>query len=350
MAILDLLPYLLVPPAVLVGVLAGWSLAAQRFSRSSFVSKPGHLSSRLARFTTQAEDKRKEVQRAEADLARLETQHAELIASIAATSQQVHTRSQQYKQLLTQLSEVRAAAEQAETDIQNLPPPQAALARQSRNGGTFADIGQDVKDLMLLESLSETYVMKINRLTQLTEEQDGQIRRLNQMVEAKESEIKNAEQLLELRDAELRRLIHQRQQIDVNLVNARQELKEHQDELRHTLRRIQHPDTPFDIEGQIVNHIRVDVPRRGSRLLAAGDLTDEPEGEVRDAEEVEDNFTIIPDLAEYYADQLKANGIKTFAQLARLTPQEIEHLIEIPGHFSPDIAGWIRTARALTTR
>jgi chromosome segregation ATPase len=350
MAILDLLPYLLIPPAVLVGILAGWSLAAQRFSRSSFVSKPSHLSSRLARFTTQAEDKRKEVQRAEADLARLETQHAELIASIAAISQQVDAKTRQYKALLTELSKLRDAAEQAETDIQNVPPPQTSLVRRARNGGTFADIHQDVKDLVLLENLRDTYRQEIHRLTQFTEDQDYQIRRLNQMVERKESDIKDAEQLLELRDAELRRLIHQRQQCEVNLANARRELKVREDELRHALRSIQHPDTPFDIEGQIISQTRVDRPRRGGRLLASGDLTDEPEGDVRDVEDAEDNLTIITGLADYYADQLKANGILTFAQLARSTPQEIERLIEIPGHFSPDIASWIQTARALTTR
>jgi hypothetical protein len=352
MAILDLLPYLLVPPAVLVGVLAGWYLAAQRLNRSSFVSKPSNLSSRLARFTTGIDDKRKEIQRAEADLARLETQHSELVKSIDTASQEVDASTKQYNQLLVQLSEVRASAEQAETDIQHVPPPQVALAQPStsRNGDILEALDQDVKDLELLQNLHETYLLEINRLTQQAEEQGSQLRRLRQMVDQKESEISDARQLLELRDAELRRLIHQRQQREINLVNARRVLKEREDELRHTLHRIQHPGTPFDIEGQVINQTPVDVPRRGKPLLASGDLADEPEYDDREVDDMEDNLTIIPGLADFYAVQLKANGIKTIAQLAAATPQEIERLIEIPGHFSPDIASWIRTARALTTR
>jgi peptidoglycan hydrolase CwlO-like protein len=352
MAILDLLPYLLVPPAVLVGVLAGWYLAAQRLNRSSFVSKPNHLSSRLAHFTTGIDDKRKEIQRAEADLARLETQHSELVKSIDAASQQVDASTEQYNQLLAQLSEVRASGEQAETAIQHAPPPQIVLAQPStsRNDDILEALDQDVKDLELLQNLHETYLLEINRLTQQAEEQGSQLQRLRQMVDQKESEINDARQLLELRDAELRRLIHQRQQREINLVNARRVLKEREDELRHTLHRIQHPNAPFDIEGQVISQTRVDVPRRGKPLLASGDLTDEPEYDDREGEDIEDNLTIIPGLAELYAEQLKANGITTFAKLAAATPQQIERSIDIPGHFSPDIAGWIRTARALTTR
>ena len=175
--------------------------------------------------------------------------------------------------------------------------------------------------------------------------------------------VHEARALLEQRDSELRLLIRQRQQREIDIANARKVLSQRDDELRQQLRKEGRP--PMDggerpqpalpkPDKQEVNH-RVDVTAKQSPALPASrTLLEEDESDndfyqtATSGEGGAQDIAVIPRLADFYANQLREKGITTVKQLAEHTPEELRAMLYIPGHHSPQIENWIKTARRLS--
>jgi len=66
------------------------------------------------------------------------------------------------------------------------------------------------------------------------------------------------------------------------------------------------------------------------------------------AEVSPDDLTRINGVGPVYARQLQAGGIVTFAQLAALTPEQLDDIIDAPDWREPDYQSWIHQARNLS--
>ncbi len=338
-------PFLLAIPALLLGGLAGWLLRAH-FARSlSNLKDAASLNAHIVELRTLAEGKRQAIHQAEAVLAQLDLYLATLNRDIASAREQVLEREREHVRLLQILDERTASVEDVQGNLHDVR--QRLRSREQETEALLASIEKSIEELDLLRELHENYLVKIGRLTQQVEWQDSELRMLHQMVRAKTTEINQAQALLDQRDAELRRIIRQRQQREVDLAHARRALGASDAELRRLLKE-HNPDEflpVLDTRPDPVGGNRLDVtPKDGSKLLpdlASDALETSPE-------EPDDDLTELPGLAEPYAEQLRAHGIRTFRQLAQSLPEDIRRLLTIPGHYSPDIAGWIDAARRRT--
>lgn len=328
-------PYLLVIPATAIGILAGWYLQSalkRRMSQATQTKPP--VRPRPVYPSERPDDWVQAVREAEAELARLKAE----LAAIAAARQRAQERIKE-RPLLPSRVTVESRARK---------PP----AHQREIDDTLTEIDRSLDELDLLDHLKETYLAQIDRLTQQVQWQDSELRMLRQTIKAKTTEIEEAQALLEQRDAELRRLIRQRQQREVDLVRARQMLKQRDDELRRLLQHQSEGGVIIDAKYQVGPGERVDVTPGKQPMLqtgnsAIGDSFDDSVFDGVEDNNQEDDLSAIPGLAEFYARQLKAKGLKTFRQLAQAHPDDIEQMLDIPGHYSPDIASWIVAARKI---
>lgn len=338
--------WVFVPLALILGGLAGWYLRARSgLSGSPEAGAPGESPPPEPVLVA----RRQAVQDAEKELVQLEARLARLTKAIAALQNQVQESEQERRRLLAALSEHQNWLQK---DHPNLHGSQSISETDRREGrDVLEDIDRNIEELELLSQLRDTYRVKINRLTQQVQRQDSELRMLRQAVKEKTAEINSAQALLDQRDAELRRLIRQRQQREVDLENARRLLKEQEDELRRLLH---HYHQVISSEEEPRTHINRPVERHSDEkpMLPSGDpeVDESLTGPDSGADEAEDDLTVIPGLADLYARQLKAGGIRTLKQLAQAHPDEVRALLQVPGHYSPDVLNWIKAARRLTAR
>jgi predicted flap endonuclease-1-like 5' DNA nuclease len=336
-----LLPYLLAVITFLVGIGAGWFLRNRRSAVSSAPQPAPDSDERLAEINSMAENKRQAVRDAEALINQMESYLAILNKDIAAAREHVSHKETEHSRLLSILEERRTSIENAQGSLQSVE--KNLQSREQQTETLLANIDKSLEEIDMLNELHETYLVRINRLTQQVQLQDSELRMLHQTVRAKTSEIEEAQALLDQRDTELRRIIRQRQQRDVDLDHARKLLAQRNEELRQVLQQ-QAQNEVLEMPSRLdreprVEHIAI-PPRRRLPLLPG--VAADPE---MDGSNISDDLTQIPGLVEFYAAQLRANGITSFKQLANARPEDIQHMLDMPGHFSPDIKRWIEAAQ-----
>lgn len=354
-------PYLIsVPALLLLGALLGWALHATRAGR-----QPLAIGSRLAK--TQAEIKQKEeaLHAAETELAQYEARLQTLNKAVSTTRQQVEDSEEEHKQLLMILDEWQASIQNVQDSLHTIR--QGLQARSKENDDLIVNIDKSLEEMDLLKKMQDSYQVKTNRLTQQVQWQDSELRMLRHTVQAKTTEISEARALLEQRDAELRLLIRQRQQREIDIANARKALSQRDNELRRMLGREGEPfvegggQPPKPLPGSGSEPERREPVRRVDVTPALPSTTSDDKPAARsvieeeddshllplDGDQGEQDITVIPRLADYYASQLRAKGISTVRQLAEHSPEELRAMLYIPGHHSPHIENWVKTARRL---
>lgn len=356
-------PYLIsVPALLLLGALLGWALHAARAGR-----QPRAIDSRLAQVQTVIEQKEEALHTAENELAHHEARLQTLNKAVATTRQQVEDSEEEHKQLLMILDEWQASIQNAQDSLHTIR--QGLQARSQETDDLISTIDKSLEEMDLLKKMQDSYQVKTTRLTQQVQWQDSELRMLRHTVHSKTSEISEAHALLEQRDAELRLLIRQRQQREIDIANTRKALSQRDAELRRMLGREgdssveggDRPPKPLpgpDSEpARREPASRVDVtPALPSGAAdsqpTARDESEEEEDDARpfdlDSDEGEQDITVIPRLADYYANQFRAKGIMTVRQLAEHSPDELRAMLTIPGHHSPHIESWVKTARRLS--
>ncbi len=353
-------PYLIAVPALLLlGVLLGWTLHATRTG-----SHPRAIGSRLTQVQAEMKQKEENLLNAETELAQHEARLQTLNKAVANTRQQVQDSEEEHKQLLMILDEWQASVQTAQDSLHTIR--QGLQARSQETDDLISTIDKSLEEMDLLKKMQDSYQVKTNRLTQQVQWQDSELRMLRHTVHSKTSEISEARALLEQRDAELRLLIRQRQQREIDVANARKALSQRDNELRRMMGR---EGEPFMGSGeQSVKPLpgsgggepprqepprRVDVTPALPSTVSGGKPTAEVEEEDDDLSDLdgdggEQDITVIPRLADYYANQLRAKGIVTVRQLAEFSAEDLRAMLTIPGHHSPHIENWVKTARRMS--
>lgn len=356
-------PYLIsVPALLLLGALLGWALHAARSG-----GHPRAVGSRLAQAQTEIKQKEDALHNTETELAHHEARLQMLNKAVSTTRQQVEDSEEEHKQLLMILDEWQASIQNAQDSLHTIR--QGLQARSQETDDLISTIDKSLEEMDLLKKMQDSYQVKTTRLTQQVQWQDSELRMLRHTVHSKTSEISEARSLLEQRDAELRLLIRQRQQREIDIVNARKALSQRDDELRRMLGR---GGEPFvEDGGQPAKPLpesggqpagrgptrRVDVTPALPATVSAdrpttSDEIEEEDDDTRlstlDGDGGEQDITVIPRLADYYANQLRGKGISTVRQLAEHGPDELRAILTIPGHHSPHIENWVKTARRLS--
>ncbi len=335
-----------------VGLLAGWALNAAHRRREKRRAAKGEASREL-HLELSRDERLDQMHAAEVELAQVEARLTHLNKTIAATRQQLQDNEREYDRLLVAFDERQISVEETQSNLNSIR--QNLEARSSERNKMLVDVDRSIEELDMLQQMQDGYQVKINRLTQQVQWQDSELRMLRQTMKAKTAEIDEARVLLDQRDAELRVLHRQRQQREIDIAHAKQLITQKDDELRRQMGVARTIDAlPAEASSPPpLPARRVDVtPREPRPLPPVGVAERATSTPVRSyvSPEVEDDLTVIPRLAQYYADQLRDQGIKTVRQLAELTPDQVRALLDIPGHHSPNIEGWIKAARKLTRR
>ncbi|GAB4473537.1 MAG: hypothetical protein Kow00124_12630 [Anaerolineae bacterium] len=335
-------PYFLTIPAFLMGGLLGWYLSTLR-------RKTPSVPQLAASFADQLADQRRAANETEAELRQLETRLTTLNQLIARTREQIRERDDEYASLLLELETQRNLLDDTHHELETI---EHDMGRGGRHPDSIlADIDASLEEIELLSQVEQANRVKIRRLAQQVQWQDSELQMLRQAIKNKTTEIDETKALLERRDAELRRLIRQRQQREADIERARDLLSRLDEQLRRFVQR-QYEATmadgraPQPDTGQTLHVEPPAYPR-----LAPGASAPESDGRSsRPVDNREDDLTAIAGLADFYAEQLKRKGVRTYEQLARFQPQDLQKILEIPGHYSPDIEGWINAAREIVRR
>ncbi|MCC6905169.1 MAG: hypothetical protein IT326_04940 [Anaerolineae bacterium] len=329
-------PYILAAALLVAGLLTGWFLGragkAPRKAVTSHADEHPPVTGAI-------------YQPAKSDLQRMDGEINRLTQAVSAARQQISDNTREYQSLLLTLDERRAEVEAARGQMTAL---QAQMREHAETSETLlGKIDAALEEIELLEQLKETYASRLNKLTQQAQWQDSELRMLRQTIKARTTEIDEARALLEQHDADHHRLTRQRQQREVDIAHVAQMLREQEEQLQTLLRERKKNETSI-VEAQIVYHPSDPLPgRRGVAMLPSGETVSDPLSWIPQAAPgaPDDDLTRIPGLADLYARQLRQHGIRTFQQIAESKPRDIEMLLSIPGHFSPDIPGWIRAAQ-----
>lgn len=230
MNFLTLWPYLLIIPALVLGVVLGWQLRAVRERKATPEKEPppanplgGLVQSRL-----------ETLDEARTELSRLENQISTVHQSIRDATETYDELQGEYRQLIINLDRRRTTVEdsQAQVDVRE-------SLQEFQKEQMLADVDASGAELEVLQHLNSRYETRINKLTQQIERQDSELQMLSKTARSRTADIEEQQQLIDQRDSELRQLIRQRQQRETDLERARQQLTEVNDELR---RLVEHQD------------------------------------------------------------------------------------------------------------
>ncbi len=267
MNLLTLWPYVLIIPALLLGMALGWSLHAARRgaapSLSAGAAAPG-VGSGL-----------QNVNEAQAELDFLDRQIVSLNEAITAARQQLEALDEEHTRLMIEVDERRVDNQATRGTLHTLE--QDFRTKQER---LLTDIDASGEELDTLNQMIERYGDRIKWLTQLFQRQESQLQMLRQTVKAKTAEIDEAKTLIEQRDAELRRLIRERQQREADLTRVRQQVVQRNEELRNVLEQQERGGTfsgPAHSPGSSGRHRRLDVTPPTRPHLSAGPTGDSDE-------------------------------------------------------------------------
>lgn len=341
------LPLVTAAAALIVGIFLGWGLFVLRRRRIAASADATPLDLRLDQLRALAEEKRHAIADAEAMMTKMESYLTTLTKDVSAAREQVSAKDREYKHLLSTLDERRASIEDIHGNVR------ASLdSREKETESLLTNIDKSIEEIDMLNELQETYTVKINRLTQQVQWHDSELRMLQQTAQTRSAEIEEARALLDQRDAELRRMIRQRQQREIDLEHVKQTLAQRNEELRQLLQQQAQSEAASRTQRQIAvappREDRILIPPRKQPPMLSVPAVIESAASNPQYTNGADDLTQIPGLAEFYAAQLRSNGIRTFRQLANASPDDIHRMLDNPGHFSPNIARWIEAARKRT--
>ena len=222
-------------PALGLGILLGWQLYAVKVRRDYL---EGRKTKSPDGETVSHNPLRQAVDDARQEHEQLETELVTLQHNLAAARRQREELDEQYASLMLGIDAVRSETMEAH---KNLGQQQSStLARQEQ---VLTDVDASGEEIEMLEQLSESYAVRINRLTQQVQRQDSELQLLRQTVKSKTSEINEAQAMIDRRDAELHRLIRQRQQREADMKRVRQQLAQRNEELRKMVEATPDPST-----------------------------------------------------------------------------------------------------------
>lgn len=322
----DLPHFYLVFSALFLGGLCGWQLAhwfesTQRRGASSALK---------------AEPKREAAQKApDSELTDLRTRLATLDEQIAEARKRVQQRDDEYATLILELDSQQALLDETRAERRR-PSASASPADQ-----LVHSLDADQQEIDLLTQIHETNRLKINKLTQMLQWQDSELQLMREATLRKDAEIEEARALVDQREVDLRRLIRQRQQREQDLSHARAELTQMEQSLQEA--------AALRAAARSVPAVApvLDLPAQPTRPALPSEVAFSRSDCSQRPPDWEDDFTRISGLLPFYADQLKARGLRTFCDLACLSVADLEALLQIPGHYSPDLPAWIQAAGLL---
>ena len=261
---MTLWPYLLIIPALLLGILLGWQLQAAR--QGALAGSRHGPSQPLTSCSAGPNGNHPNPHEASTELEYLDRQLSTLNESITTTRLQLEELDDEHARLLVGVDEQQATIRSTRSTLHNVE--QDLHDQQER---LLVDLDASGEELEMLKQLNRTYASRIERLTQQAQRQDSELQTLRQAVKAKTAEIKAAHDLIEQQDAELRRLNLQRQQRDADLDRVRQQLAQRSEELRALL---EHQQRSGVFSGAVCSsgphRLRRDVTPPARSRLSAG--------------------------------------------------------------------------------
>lgn len=343
----DLLPYLLLIPALLLGILLGYYIAPT-LSPQRQGSQQKTVAEDLFRKTTLIIDEgRAKQQAARQELLQLEDQ-------LIATSQLIQqARSENTRQdeilsdLRFSLDEKRALYREHQAEIDEID---AHLKdHQGRSKTLVSTIQETMEEIEALKTVEQQSVRKRDRLMQTVQNLTNELSLLEGTVQSKSLEIQEAEKIRGDRDTYLSRLHRERRTLETEINRLHQDIEGLDTDLQALSERQRQLSTPEVPEP-------ANTPSLSRAVLPDDDhdtpppFTDE-EWEFLPEDVAllhgEDDLSLIEGVNNFYLERLHKKGIKTYAQLAYARPDELFRLLDIPPHYEPDLKGWIATARDL---
>jgi len=334
--------YLLPIAGLLIGFAMGWIFKTRQARRSS-VSMPLApvlaipASTQMAdRPTALAISTSTAIREAEVQQLQLELVLAGLHEEIAALQAQISTQEQEQTRLLYDLDHKSVSAKGA------IPSADAGdiSANRRKTEDILSLMSDRVDEIDALQEMHDSFQIRIDRLTQQVQRQDDELHMMYQTLRAKTEEINEAQALLDRRDSEQEIIIRQRTQRERDIAREKNRIQQMDEELQRLLQ----DSATVETENQVVsNNIAVDSGTE-QIIIPPTFLRSLPDGMRNHSA---DDLTEILGLGRLYADQLQLHGIETFDHLARSRPEDIQRMLEIPGHFSPDIRRWIATANQI---
>jgi predicted flap endonuclease-1-like 5' DNA nuclease len=336
--------YLLLIAALFIGFAMGWVFRrTQQLRRSSVPANPplalAAINQRSDPSLALAISPLTAIQDAEAQRLQMEMALASLNKDIAALRTQVKSQEQEYSHLLIDLDEFQTSPTENQSVSSGGRRNNYPEGRKTED--ILASMDERGEEMDALQEMHDSFQVRINRLTQQVQRQDDTLHILYQTLRSKTEELNEAQALLERRDSERERIIRQREQRDRDIARELDLFAQRDKTFQSLLQKTTltpAEDEPFAsdlIPGDEEDPI-LTLPFPAA--LPDGISSDNP-----------DDLTDIIGLGKLYADQLRLHGIETFEHLARSRPEDIQRMLQIPGHFSPDIRRWIATANQIVT-
>ena len=336
---MNLLLYLLPIAGLILGVTLGWIVRGQRlrqFPENLPASEiaPDSREDQMPLLAL-AIDPSTAIKEAEIRRWQMQVYLTKLTEEITALQSQISVQEKEQTRLLNDLEE-----HPVWTDITPSIPNHARETYPSDNDKTedmLSRLNERIEELDALQDMHDSYQVKINRLTQQVQRQDDKLRMLYQTLRSKTAELNEAQALLDRRDSERQRVIRQRELREKDIARELDLLAQRDEEFQGLIQNVRSTEVvDSTLAGSLVlqqDSVHVTRPAL-PRALPSGPGSDGP-----------DDLTEIPGLAKMYAVQLQEHGIETFDQLSRSRPEDIQRMLNFPGHYSPDIRGWIAAAK-----
>lgn len=260
MTLLTIWPYLLMIPALALGIALGWYWHLARQRRAS----PPAASAPVARVRVGGRKALSADAREEMDA--VERQTVALNVAISRARQQLEDLGSEHDQLV---EEITIRREEIEEDRHTVD--QLRQARQSRQEQMLDDIDAGGEELEMLERMHQNYTERITRLSQQVEDKLNELEVLRRSYSSTLEETAQAREQIERQEGELRRLVSHRDQLEQDIDHVQRQIAER----NQTLHRVHEQQHERVAEGQFVpvslkRAPRESAPRRpdaGNRIL-----------------------------------------------------------------------------------
>ncbi|HLV44900.1 MAG TPA: hypothetical protein VKY39_08070 [Aggregatilineales bacterium] len=237
MTLLTVWPYLLMIPALALGVALGWTLQLARQRRAA----PPVASAPVARVRVGGRKALSPDARAEMDA--VERQTVALNVAISRARQQLEDLGSEHDQLIEEITIRRTEIEEDRRTVDQL-----RQARQSRQEQMLEDIDAGGEELEMLERMHQNYTERITRLSQQVEDKLNELEVLRRSYGSTLEEIAQTREQIERQEGDLRRLVSRRAQLEQDIDHVQRQIAERNQTL-HRVHEQQHERAP---EGQFV--------------------------------------------------------------------------------------------------
>lgn len=203
MTLLTIWPYLLMIPALLLGIILGWQLQRVRQQRNT--SRAASPSSPASRAHARLSGQHDNLEDAQAELDYLERQLVSMNNAVAKARQQL-------KDLDSEHGHLQQEIEQHQSGKAPLPSSQ-----QDRRAAVLEDIDASGAEVDRLERMRDTYAQRISQLMQTIVEQVVTLNSMRETCRTNEEETVNLRREIDQYDVRLKELLkeHERRQADL---------------------------------------------------------------------------------------------------------------------------------------